>query len=207
MSTLGYRPIFERTDGIDKASKTLKIDRTGYKVGSQEIAGMHAAMSEVLAPLLAALKDRIYWDDNLGFGPAEYKSRDGFIPHSHNKGGLELHTVIPKCEEYNFGFLEFGECEDCGEAQCGYHGQECGAESEGHLDAAFRVWLKFEGFNADGRMEFYLVASGGNGDAPYFREKHFTTLFERSFTARTLAEFRTRGARAVKALVRMIEEG
>src|ERR1700676_543528 len=128
------------------------------KVGLNEVVGLKDAMYRIVTPIVDHLKTGMYWDDNLGFEASEYKSRDGFLAHSHNCGGLELCTIIPKCEEYDFGFLEFGECDtpdDCIDS--------CVCSDEGHLDAKLRGWLKFEGIE-EGIMSFYLVLRGGNGE-------------------------------------------
>jgi hypothetical protein len=166
------------------------------KVGINEVVGLKDAMARVVVPIVDHLKQGIYWDDGLGFEESEYRSRDGFMAYSHNCGGLELCTIIPKCEEYDFGFLEFGECDtpdDCVD-NC-----VCSSD-EGHLDAKLRVWLKFEGIS-DGVMSFYLVLSGGNGDAPYFREKYSATYFEESFEAKSLLEFETNARGAISRLI------
>lgn len=194
-------------------SITINKEYPFSKVGLNEVEGLTEVLTQALAPIETKLRESIYWHDKTTMiEPVEYKSRDGFIPHSHNCGGLAIDLVLPKCEEYEFGFLEFGECDECGtEAlgldrygapkQCGYNGDECASESNGHLDAHLRIWLKFEGIDADGLMEFYLVMSGGNGDAPYFREKYQPVLFETSFTAKSLAGVKRQASIAVKKLL------
>jgi len=172
------------------------------KVGVNEVKGLLPAMTLVVSPIVKHLKQSIYWDDNLGFEQSEYKSRDGFIPYSHNCGGLELCTVIPSCESYSFPFLEFGEwdgthyCDGKDKDNC-----NCSDDSDGHYDAKLRVWLKFEGIE-NGIMSFYLVLSGGNGDAPYFREKYSSTYFESSFEAKTLSEFKRLAKREIAKLIK-----
>lgn len=181
------------------------------KVGLNEIQGLKPAMLRAVKPIQAWLKESIYWD-LCEPAESEYNSRDGFIPHSHNCGGLEFSVIIPSCERYEFDFLEFGECDECGKdtkagdpLQCGYQGQECDSESEGHLDAKLRIWFKFEGLE-DGTMTFWLYAGGGNGDAPYFRTQYETDLFEASFTAKTLTEFKIQAARAVKRMIKELSK-
>lgn len=185
----------------------LKISRRfGFeKIGVDEIEGLKSVLLKVMTPLTEHLKQSIYWND-LKPDWSEYKGRDGFIPHSDNHGGPELTIIIPKCESYEFGFLEFGECDECaGETQCGYNGQECSSESEGHCDAKLRFWLKFEGLNDQNEMEFWLYCGGGNGDAPYFRTKYESDIFETSFSAKTLKQVETRGVKAIKALIKVIK--
>ena len=105
--------------------------------------------------------------------------------------------------------MEFGECEECGDAkkypqgdhQCGYDGVECADESDGGLDAALRIWFKFEGLE-DGALKFYLYAGGGNGDAPYFRTKGEIDLFEASFECKSLGGLKRAAAKHVKALLK-----
>lgn len=173
-------------------------NHNSYKIGLDEIYGLEQVMRHVLKPVLARLKDQIYWNDELDLEKLEYKSRDGFIAYSTNLGGLELSTIIPKCEEYNFQYINFGECDD---AECD-HDRECGCESEGHLDAKLRVMLKVESFDTKtGECEFYLYLGGGNGDAPYFRTKSEETYFGSEFKAKTLTEFKTKAEKHIKKLL------
>jgi hypothetical protein len=189
----------------------LKIDNSSYKVGVNEIEGLADAMRNALAPVSEFLKGKVYWDD-CTVEPTEYKSRDGFIPYTDNCGGFEISLVIPKCESCEFDFLEFGECDECGKEtdsdghlmQCGYEGQECASDNEGHLDAHLRVWLKFEGLSDDGTMEFYLTCHGGNGDAPYFRTKYSVDIFETEFTAKSIAGVSRQAKIAVAKLLKKI---
>jgi hypothetical protein len=178
----------------------LKInDSNSYKIGVDEIEGLHEILVSLLKPIQDHIKESVYWSD-VEIESTEYKSRDGFIPYRENCGGVQIMQVIPKCEEYKFSFLDFGQCDECGDSQCGYNGQECASESEGHLDAKLRIWLKFEGLQ-DGTMHFYLYCGGGNGDAPYFRTKYEHDVFEAEFTAKTLAELRKIGKLKVKELL------
>lgn len=190
--------------------QNFEIINTGsYKIGMNEIKGLETAIREVLTPVRDALKDKIYWDD-LEMEQVEYKSRDGFIAHSHNCGGIEFSAILPSCESYNFNFVEFGECDECGneetypegDHQCGYEGQECGYESEGHLDAFFRVRLKFEGISDEGSLKFYLFAEGGNNDAPYFRS--VPTVFESEFECKSIAGLKKAAAKSIKGLLKLI---
>lgn len=188
-----------------KKSNALIIDRSGYKVGLNEIDGLEAILRKSVEPIIEFVADKAYWTKP-EFDTSEYKSRDGFIPYSHNCGGLELTIIVPSFESYSWGFLGFGECDECdGESQCGYHGQECASESGGHLDAKFRVWLKFEGLDDDGTLRFYLYCGGGNGDAPYFRTKAERTLFETEFSSKTLAGAERNAKRAVKSLLSLLK--
>lgn len=193
--------------------KSIKVNMGGsYKLGMNEVEGLREAIAESFKPVRDALREKVYWGDQLKFENVEYKSRDGFIPYSHNCGGLAIDLIIPKCEEYSFGFIEFGECDGCSddnESCTGddskypeYSGQ-CRYESEGYLDARLRIWFKFEGINEDGELEFYLNASGGNYDAPYFRS--IPTVFEASFTCKSVKGLKRAAAKHVKALVAMIE--
>jgi hypothetical protein len=188
----------------------LKINRNSYKIGINEIEGLESVLRVISKPVLDSIKDRVYWDSSLKFEVNEYTSRDGFIAHSHNCGGLELHTVIPKCEEYNFGFLKFGELDEYDLEQMSKMTEneasdyESEQDSSGHLDASLRVWLKFEGLNDEGHMMFYFYVGGGNGDAPYFRTEYEATVFESSFTCKTLAELKRVGKREVSKILKAI---
>lgn len=197
--------------------RAIKIQMgDSYKLGMNEVVGLRQAMLEVFQPVATHLNELDNWsgDDWFKIEDVEYKSRDGFIAHSHNCGGLELRAVVPKCGEYEFDFLEFGECDECGTpelglnkhgepAQCGYEGQECAHISDGHLDAQLRVWFKFEGLE-DGTLKFYICAGGGNGDAPYFRTKYESDLFEASFEAKSIQGIKRAASKHVKALLKVL---
>jgi hypothetical protein len=173
-----------------------------------EIGHLAATLRELMVPVQEHLKEHVYWND-CAIEDTEYKSRDGFIPYAHNCGGIEVSLVIPKCEEYSFPYLEFGECDECkpddkGNGYCGYGGQECTFEGDGHLDAKLRVWLKFEGLEG-GVMKFWLYAGGGNGDAPYFRTKYEHDIFKLDFEAKTIAGVRREGAKAIAKLLKKLK--
>lgn len=184
-----------------------------YKLGMEEVVGLKDAIAEAMAPIQTFLKENIYWDA-LELESMEYKSRDGFIPYGHNCGGLAICVQIPSCEGFNFGFLDFGECDGCNEdcSRCvgaiedtsdpEYNGGECHAQADGHLDAYLRIWFKFEGINEDGEMEFYLNACGGNGDAPYFRTEHLSDVFEASFTCKSVKGLKRAASKHIRALIK-----
>lgn len=180
-----------------------------YKLGMHEVVGLREVLTEVFQPIVDSVKARAYWNE-CEVEDAEYKSRDGFIANSDNRGGLILDLVIPKCEGYEFDFLEFGECDGCNHdcsactADDPASGGECMSEVDGHLDARLRIWLKFEGINDAGEMEFYLNACGGNGDAPYFRINNLPDLFEASFTATTLKGVKRAAAKHVRKLLKVM---
>jgi hypothetical protein len=167
-----------------------------YKVGVDEVKGLKAAMLEAMQPIKSFLADRMYWtDDGPKLREAEYKSRDGFIAHSHNCGGIQIFEVIPDCEQYDFSFLEFGECDTPDECA-----DECLCSCEGHLDASLQVFLKFEGIDSEtGELGFYLILHGGNNDAPYFRSS--TNIFETEFTASSVADFKNKVRPRIQALI------
>ena len=186
---------------------TLKITKDRYafeKIGMEEIEGLTKGMVKLMIPVKEHLKQAVYWND-LALRKSEYKSRDGFIPYSSNCGGIELQVIVPKCEEYSFPFLDFEECDECtAEKQCGYDGQECAGDYDGHFDSNLRIWLKFEGLE-NGRMSFYLYCGGGNNDAPYFRTKFEPTLFEDSFTARSLPELERVASKRIAKLIKFLK--
>lgn len=198
--------------------KTLKsaikmINTNSYKIGVNEIDGLKMAMKNAMGPLVSIIQEKMYWT-TVELTEAEYKSRDGFIPSSHNCGGIMIREIIPSIERHEFSFLEFGNCVDCdaltelnknGEKQlCGHNGVECANETEGYLDASFRVWLKFEGLNEKGGMDFYLVASGGNNDAPYFREQYMGILFEEGFSAQSVKQFETIASATINKMLKKL---
>jgi hypothetical protein len=191
------------------------VDTGSYKTGINEVKGLKQVLIKLMRPVQDAVKERVYWSD-CELGATEYESRDGFIPYSHNCGGIELRLVIPKCESYEFEFLEFGECDECGKPelgldrygnpkQCGYNGDECASESDGHLDAILRVWLKFEGIQDDGSLQFYFYVGGGNGDAPYFRTGREATVFEETLNVKSLAGLVRRGPAIVNRMLKAMQ--
>lgn len=176
-----------------------------YKVGMNEVKGLKEALTFCLNPFKEALQKKVYWS-SIQLEEAEYLSRDGFIPHSHNKGGLQINIQIPDCESYSFPALEFGELDESDFEGCKTEEErEALSESyssEGHLDAYLSVWFKFEGIDEEGYLNFYLVASGGNNDAPYFR--NIPTIFETEFKVRTLNELKKVGSQKVKSMTKKI---
>mgnify|MGYP001613225003 CR=1 FL=1 len=172
------------------------------KVGIDEVVGLKDILKDLIIPVVDRLKQDVYWDDLILY-ESEYKVRDGFIPYSHNCGGVEIGLMIPECESYEFPYLEFGECEN---EECNTETHEyCSCDDENHLSAHLRIWFKFEGINEVGDMEFYLVMSGGNNDAPYFRENYQPILFEKSFNASTLKQVRSKGIKAIKELIKSMK--
>ena len=166
------------------------------KIGINEVIGLKEAMKNALLPVQELLKESVYWNDSIELVESEYKSRDGFIPYLSNHGGIEISELIPKCEVYSFPIIPVTECED---DDIEHH--ECNE----HCDHALRVWLKFEGLD-NGIGKFYLVCSGGNNDAPYFRNKHQPVLFETEFTADGLDTFKNRSKIAVNLLLNKMRE-
>jgi hypothetical protein len=169
-----------------------------YKIGVDEIEGLKAALIEAISPVRSALKSKIYWQDQIEIDDLEYKSREGFVPYSHNFGGVEIGLIIPECESCEFSFLEFGEPEINEETGEPY-------ENEGELDAYLRVIIKFEGFDDDGWMIFYVNVSGGNSDAPYFRVSHLPDLFEAEFRCKTVDGIKRASNKAIKGILKLIK--
>lgn len=173
------------------------------KVGVNEVKGLREELIKVVEPIQDILRDKAYWDKYMIFEDSEYISRDGFIPHSDNHGGLEIGLHVPECEKYDFDFMGFGEwdgehyCDKTDTENC-----ECPFGSDGEYDAYMRIWLKFEGIQ-DGFMHFYLVMSGGNDDVPYF--KSIPTLFEAEFKCKTLSQISKVSKVHINKLVKMIK--
>ncbi len=184
----------------------IKEDPKSHKIGINEVVGLKQAITEVMKPIQQALKDKVYWND-CKLEELEYKSRDGFIPYSHNCGGLELAVIVPKCEEYDFGFLTFGEwdgehyCDGTDKDNC-----ECMYDQDGEYDAYLRIILKFEGIE-DGKLKFYLSMHGGNGDAPYFRTKYSEDYFEADFECSSIEGLKRASSKHVKALIKILTGG
>lgn len=186
----------------------IKKEFSFSKVGIDEIEGLKKVMQDLMLPLQKRLKQKVYWND-CELTEAEYKGRDGFIPYSHNCGGIQINVVIPKCEEHDFSYLEFGEIEDSeveGMTEEEREEYEMSMDNEGHLDASLEIWLKFEGLDeSTGELKFYLVLSGGNHDAPYFRNT--PVIFETEFSAKTLAGVKLFGERKIKKLINVMFHG
>lgn len=174
------------------------LKHNSYKIGMNEIEGMEKVLRDALEPVRQEFADRIYWG-SVGIESTEYKSRDGFIPHSHNCGGVQIMEIIPECESLDWGFLEFGECDGECPPDAG-----CQCDDEGHLSAKVRVWLKYEGQDVDGSHAFYLYMGGGNGDAPYFRTSYESTLFARTFKANDLQSLEREASAVVAELLKFI---
>lgn len=189
---------------------SIKIVNRKYdfeKVGVNEIQGLKNEMMKLMKPIQKQLKESIYWS-GVDLEESEYKSRDGFIPHSGNCGGIEISEIIPECEKYDFGFLEFGEwdgthwdCKDRDACDCSYL-------NDGELDAKLRIWFKFEGYDSEtGELKFWLYMGGGNGDAPYFRTKYENDIFEASFSCKSVKGLNRAASKHIKKLVKMIKDG
>lgn len=183
-----------------------------YKVGIDEIQGLKAVCIDVMKPIQDVLNEQERWSGDGWFelSEAEYKSRDGFMAYSHNCGGITVSGIVPKCGESDFPFLEFGEYSERepGMTDDEYDSARDSEESEGHLDAYLRIWLKFEGYDREtGELSFYLVMDGGNNDAPYFRTKHLPTLFEASFTCKSVGGIKRAASKHVKALLAIVQGG
>jgi hypothetical protein len=169
------------------------LNNNSYRIGVQEIEGLEAAMREAFKPIQDLLSEKIYWS-KVWPQNVEYKSRDGFIVNSHNCGGLRVFEVVPKCEEHDWNCLEFGESEV--DEQGEYDDTDC--------DAALNIFFKFEGYDEDtGALSFYLNFSGGNKDAPYFRD--IPTIFEREWTCKSVAGLKRASNKHIKALVEVLK--
>jgi len=193
-----------------RTNTQIKINMgNSYKLGLDEVVGLEAAMREVAKPILDALREHMYWNRDVNWDKAEYKSRDGFIPYKSNCGGLEIIEVIPECERCDFDYLEFGEWD--GEHHCDgtdTDNCECAYAVDGEYDAKLRIWFKFEGFDEDtGSLNFYLYLGGGNGDAPYFRTKYESTVFEREFSCKSVAGLKRAASKHVADLAKIIQDG
>lgn len=179
----------------------LQVNRDSHKIGLDEIEGLTPILNNLFKPLLNEISEHTYWIDNLTehLDESEYKSRDGFMAYDHNCGGLDLTLVLPKCEMYSFEYVDFGECWEPDDSDMEDH------ECDEHCDAKLRIWLKFEGLDEAGTLNFYLYMGGGNGDAPYFRVKDEQTYFETQFEAKTLNQVTKNGKKAVNKLLKLIQ--
>lgn len=167
--------------------------RPSYKIGMDEVQGLEGVIRSLLKPVIKSLQDKIYWSGDIQPEPAEYLSRDGFIASKSNCGGLQFKAVIPRCEQGSFDFMDWNNCDFNNEGES----HECDDYCDGYLN----IWFKFEGIEG-GIMKFYLVMSGGDQDAPYFR--NVTTLFEAEFTAKTFTELKRKGKTQINKLLKIV---
>ncbi len=188
-------------------SAKIKINmNNSYKLGLDEVEGLETAMRRAFEPIKKILANKIYWRDTFDVDTVAYKSCDGFIPHSHNCGGLQIHEIIPECERYEFDFLDFGEWNGEHSLDCKNHNEcDCSLPVDGEFDAALRIWFKFEGLDDDDKLNFYLVVSGGNNDAPYFRTKYENTYFKAEFSCSSVNGLQRAASKHIKAIVDLIK--
>lgn len=200
------------------AMKNIKVSidmKNSYKLGLDEVKGLKEVMISIFLPVKEAIQDNVYWN-TIELDELEYKSRDGFSAYSSNCGGLKISEIIPKCEEYEFDYLEFGEV-DASDIE-GYAEAKTDEDrealwdaeyeilsSEGYIDALLRIIFKFEGFDDNGNMIFYINLCGGNSDAPYFRLKNMPDLFEAEFKAKTLEAVKTKAKPHIAKLLTIIQ--
>jgi hypothetical protein len=195
-----------------KATAIQVKQGNSYKIGMNEVVGLRESMLKVMKPLQEALQQAQGWgspEDWFEMNDAEYTSRDGFIPHSHNCGGIQINQVIPECGSCDFPKLDFPEFEPDHDGMTDKElDQQRDSESgDGLLDAHLRVWLKLESVEklTDGNclMKFYLVASNCT-EAPYFRHRTARDLYECEFHAVTLKQFENTAAKKIKELIKAV---
>jgi hypothetical protein len=188
---------------------TLKIDQgNSYKIGLDEIVGLKDVLNEVIKPLVDHLNEQQSWTSPDWFQVecAEYKSRDGFIPHSDNLGGLVVAAIIPECGQGDFPMCSFPEFEPSSD---NLTDEEIDAEREsdganGYLDSYLRIFLKLESIDPEtGEMKFYINACTCD-EAPYFRLKYSSDLFESEFTVTSFKQLRTVGAKHINKLIKVL---
>lgn len=193
----------------DETSSFKIIENKKYsKIGFNEVSGLGPAMMQAMKPVLEFIQKKIYWGNIKEYtSEAEYVSRDGFSAYSHNLGGIIISFTAPKCEADSFPFLIFGDVEES-EREENMTDEDwenyCeSVDSDGHLDYHFRLFFKLEEVS-DNELKFYINVSGGNNDAPYFR--NIPTLYENEFTASSLAEVVSRGKRIFTDLVKHLKD-
>lgn len=184
----------------------LTVKKDSYKIGVEEIEGLEQAMRLIMAPVRKAVQEHVYWGD-VELSVTEYKSRDGFIPYSHNLGGIQLCEIIPECESGSFKFLTFGEwdgehyCDGTDKDNC-----DCSTGTDGEYDARLRIWLKLESVDVTtGKMSFYLVVCGGNGDAPYFRTHSEETYLETEFSCKGLKGLSKAASKHIQKVLKLLK--
>ncbi len=179
--------------------QVLKIVQgDSYKIGVDEVIGLRSAMESVMEPIRDLIRHKAYWNNQLEFNELEYKSRPGFIPNSHNYGGVELDLIVPECESSEWSCLEFGEAEINPDTNELY-------DNDGELDAYLRIILKFEGIDSEGNMKFYLNVCGGNNDAPYFRISSLPELFEAEFMCKSIEGMNRKASKYIKNIIKLLK--
>ena len=128
------------------------------------------------------------WSDSelIRIDPLEFERRDGFIPHSHNRGGLDYIEIISTSTLISTGMfqsdtarefaaqsekdaIEFAK-RDAPNATEEEHGALVNDYLQSEYDClAFRIRIMYEGDNT------VAVHYGFDLDAPYFRWKGGTT--------------------------------
>lgn len=179
-----------------------------YKVGVDEVVGLKTAMQKVMQPVADALGEIQSWGDRDWFKleELEYKSRDGFSAHSHNHGGIEISSVIPECGQMDFPMLAWPEYtpSDKGMSEDAQDEERETEAVEGYLDSHLRIILKFEGIDeTTGHLTFYINACTCD-EAPYFRLKYSSDLFESEFTCASVKGLERASARHIKAMMRVL---
>lgn len=148
----------------------------------------------------------------------EFRRRDGFIPHSHNRGGLDLfiQTTVSSLmgSGEHFGTAIEQWTEDSWDAarkdlleQAKERGETVDTDSDSFYDdtysycnddyegVAWRVRVMYEG---NGRLTVY---AGYDTDAPYYRfSGEYSHLFEQSITFKTLSGLKRQLERMTKKL-------
>ena len=119
-----------------------------------------------------------------------------------------IDQIIPKCGEHDFPKLEFPEYSEreAGMSDDEYDRQRDSEDGEGYCDIHLRIWMKLESVEllSDGNylLKFYLLADNDHTDAPYFRHKNSTTVYESEFQACTLAQFERIATKKIKELIK-----
>lgn len=144
----------------------------------------------------------------------EFKRRDGFIPHSHNRGGFDLFTqttvsrLMGSGEHFGTAIEQWTEDSwDEGRKHVKESSPELDPDSDEFYDAtysacsgdydgiAWRVRVMYEG---NGKLS---VFAGYDTDAPYYRfSGKFSSLFEQTITFKTLSGLERQLQRMVKKL-------
>lgn len=157
---------------------------------------LDSTLKQAIASLKAYLKDKMYWS-SCDFESVECRSRDGFIPYKDNCGGYQIHEIVPYCEHGDNSVLD-EYCYENGELLDDF-------DSDGHYDKGLYIIFKYEGLDDKGNHVFYINASYGNNDAPYFRTKHLPTIFENEIKGKSLSVIKNKLDKTVKVLINKLK--
>lgn len=158
--------------------KHLKQASEAYTHKSKDNIDTHPEMKAILKDWIESLESPLYEAENR-IDEIEWNSRDGFIAHSHNRGGFELFSMqsiahligsgyIPKSISDRVTEIESDEYKEIKEDHPEFNDEQLGdavyeSLSNEYSYVGYHVRIMYEGANV------LCIHSGFDFDAPYFR--------------------------------------